>query len=81
MYQLYVAIQVTVRKASTIYECAYMCGKNMYVIGPRTRTEEERGVKSQSSGVTVLEAGGAVADGLRCFLWGAGTENAYGSCI
>lgn len=58
-----------------------MCGKNMHVIGPRTRTEEECGVKSQNSGVTVLEDESAVADGLRCFLCGAGTKNAYGSYI
>lgn len=58
-----------------------MHGKNIYVIGPRTRTEEEHGVKSQNSGVTVLEAERAVADGLRCFLCGAGAENVYGSYI
>lgn len=51
------------------------------MIGPRTRTEEERGVKSQSSAVTVLEAERAVADGLRCFLCGAATKNVYGSHI
>lgn len=53
----------------------------MHVIGPRTRTEEECGVKSQNRGVTMLQAERAVADGLRCFLCGAGTENAYGSYI
>lgn len=58
-----------------------MRGKNMYVIGPRTRTEEERGVKSQNSGETVLEAERAVADGLRGFLCGAATKNSYGSYI
>lgn len=58
-----------------------MGGKIMYVIGPRTRTEEETGVKSQNSGVTVLEAERAGADGLRGFLCWAGTENAYGTSI
>lgn len=58
-----------------------VCDKNMHVIGPRTRSEEKHGVKSQNSGVTVLEAERAVADGLRCFVCGAGTENAYGSYI
>lgn len=53
----------------------------MYVIGPRTGTEEEHGVKSQNRGVTGLEAERAVADGLRCFLCGAGTKNVYGSYI